>query len=83
MVKKYLLFLSIILFSTLIIDGKPSGKILHLGKYNGDFEWADESDRTNPNLMYHTQFYVNGTDCEVTGNMRKTDVKVINYQLSN
>jgi len=49
-----------------------------LGKYNGDFEWSEGFD---VNLKHHSQFYANGTECDLTGNMRKTEVKVSHSEI--
>ena len=56
-------------------DGKIVGKTLTLGLYSHDHEWREE-DRLNDALKYHSQFYTNGTECDLTGSYRKTDVKV-------
>ena len=58
-----------------ISDGKILGKILNLGEYSHDHEWREE-DRLNDALTYHSQFYTNGTECDLTGSYRKTEVKV-------
>ncbi len=82
-------FKTIILLASSLIspsDGKPSGKILNLGMYNNDYEWPEESGKegmgsasstsSDPTPKHHSQFYTNGTECDLTGNMRKTEVKV-------
>ncbi len=33
-------------------------------------------DGSGPDPKHHSQFYANGTECDLTGNMRKTEVKV-------
>ena len=63
------------------IDGRPSGAILVLGHYDHDLEWPkpDQDDGgINPasSLRHHKQFYVNGTKCDLTGELRRTEVRV-------
>ena len=70
--------------SFFVPDGKPSGKILNLGSYNNDYEWPEEEASSGAGASglgddpkHPSQFYANGTECDLTGNMRKTEVKVI------
>ncbi len=71
-------------FTDILTDGKPSGNIVDLGRYNNDYEWPEEEHASSPSSSssspykprYHSQYYLNGTECDLTGNMRKTEVKV-------
>jgi len=67
----------------LVVDGRPSGAILILGYYDHDLEWPKPDlnsgdDVINPEttLRHHKQFYANGTKCDLTGEHRKTEVRV-------
>ena len=51
-----------------------------LGHYDHDLEWPliKEGDAEDPAtaLRHHKQFYANGTKCDLTGDLRKTEVRV-------
>ena len=65
-------------------DGKPSGKIMSLGKFDRDDDWSNststaESDgksKDTPKVRYHAQWYTNGSLCDLTESMRTTEVRV-------
>lgn len=76
-------------------DGKPSGAIMKLGKYDHDFDWSQSKDIGNDvsqasshfeklhslrqskkgRPKYHSQYYVNGSTCDLTGELRKSEVR--------
>ena len=117
----------------LILDGKPSGAIMDLGRYDHDYDWGAEEEEsvnsyskfekldtskhhasrhaqgkvyhalysynTSPiydmrvyhhhftcstvtyiavKAKHHSQFYTNGSTCDLTGGHRKTEVILIN-----
>ena len=67
-------------FMILFTDGKPSGQIMILGFYDHDKDLDDEESKTEepplPRLRHHTQIYLNGSKCDLTGNLRHTEVRV-------
>ncbi|XP_068202661.1 protein OS-9-like isoform X2 [Palaemon carinicauda] len=56
-------------------DNKASGPILILGKYESEYNWKNSSETKNRLQRFHSQFYVNGTKCDVTGQPRRTEVR--------
>lgn len=61
-------------------EAKIEGEILFLGYYESEYNWEDESegqtDAEQKRLRrYHTQQYVNGTKCDISGKQRKTEVR--------
>jgi len=48
-----------------------------LGEYFSDFDWKSEKMKTSDELLshYHSQLYVNGTVCDLTGRQRLTTVR--------
>ena len=63
-----------------MVDGKPSGNIMILGFYDHDKEFEDEESKGDdpplPRLRHHTQIYLNGSQCDLTGGLRHTEVRV-------
>ncbi len=60
-------------------DGQIVGPVQSLGNFVSDREWS-EADLANDAINYHSQFYDNGTVCDITGRKRKTEVKVQHVQ---
>ena len=66
----------------LLSDGKPSGDIISLGEHESDFDWSDDQKvkakmfKKKRVQKYHTQYYVNGTQCQVINHKRDTEVRV-------
>ena len=61
-------------------DGKPSGPILHLGFYAYDKELDEDLKNSETKIKrHHTQTYSNGSQCDLTGNARETEVRVSVY----
>jgi len=57
-------------------DGKPSGPILHLGFYAYDKELDEDLKNSETKIKrHHTQTYSNGSQCDLTGNARETEVR--------
>ncbi|XP_076337640.1 uncharacterized protein LOC143239902 [Tachypleus tridentatus] len=61
-------------------DSKIVGQVMTLGNYESDYDWSNESDyseKTSGSVFrrYHSQYYVNGTSCDLTGRQRKTEVR--------
>jgi len=63
-------------------DGKPSGPVMVLGFYDHDENLDDEdllgkSGDNMPKLRrHHAQIYTNGSKCDLTGQLRRTEVRV-------
>ena len=61
-------------------DGKPSGPILILGFFDRDLELEDEKlengGTSNKVKRHHSQIFTNGSQCDLTGNPRSTEVRV-------
>ncbi|XP_059082809.1 protein OS-9-like [Tigriopus californicus] len=56
-------------------DNRPSGKIMSLGQYDHDYEWKEGEGVAG--LKHHSQFYLNGSACDLTGSLRQTEVRFI------
>ncbi|XP_071545027.1 uncharacterized protein [Panulirus ornatus] len=56
-------------------DSKASGPIIILGKYESEYNWKNSSETKNRLQRFHSQFYVNGTKCDLTGEPRRTEVR--------
>nr|XP_053633104.1 protein OS-9-like isoform X1 [Cherax quadricarinatus] len=56
-------------------DNKASGPIIILGKYESEYNWKNSSETKNRLQRFHSQFYVNGTKCDLTGVPRRTEVR--------
>lgn len=57
-------------------EGKPSGPILHLGHYDYDKELDEDLKNSETKIKrHHTQIYANGSQCDLTGNARQTEVR--------
>ena len=71
---------------TYFADGKPIGVTQILGHYESDYEWNDGDKAMDQSLpstnadaagqrKYHSQFYKNGTECDLTGHFRSSEVR--------
>ena len=61
-------------------EGKPSGPILHLGHYDYDKELDEDLKNSETKIKrHHTQIYANGSQCDLTGNPRQTEVRVSTF----
>ncbi|OWF41703.1 protein OS-9-like [Mizuhopecten yessoensis] len=66
-----------------IEDGKIVGEVTFLGYYESEFDWNNQTDQDkrvkNYNRLnrYHSQQYINGTRCDLTGRPRKTEVRFV------
>ncbi|ESO06513.1 hypothetical protein HELRODRAFT_160694 [Helobdella robusta] len=60
-----------------ISDKKISGDIIILGHYSEDFNWSDAQSAQAPEatMHYHSQQYVNGTVCDLTKSLRRTEIR--------
>ncbi|KAH9504956.1 Protein OS-9 [Bulinus truncatus] len=62
-------------------DGEIKGNIIYLGYYESDFDWNNETareDRLRSKVSmsrYHSQTYTLGTKCDLTNQMRKTEIR--------
>ena len=67
---------------TVFADGKPIGEVIDLGHHNSDFDWSNEQNikekmfKKKTIQKYHTQYYINGTECNVINHKRDTEVRV-------
>ncbi|KFM65742.1 Protein OS-9, partial [Stegodyphus mimosarum] len=62
-----------------IEDGQIIGQVLTLGLYESDYDWDNETDQEkfkHAKQRYHTQYYVNGTKCDLTGQPRNAEVRI-------
>ncbi|XP_035207021.1 protein OS-9-like isoform X3 [Stegodyphus dumicola] len=63
-----------------IEDGQIIGQVLTLGLYESDYDWDNETDQVekfkHAKQRYHTQYYVNGTKCDLTGQPRNAEVRI-------
>jgi hypothetical protein len=63
-------------------NGVIMGEKISLGSYDSDYSWANVTNenasypKTNLDLLYHEQYYENGSLCELNGKQRKTILKV-------
>jgi len=63
-------------------DGEPVGEIINLGYHDSDFDWNNEQKikakmfKKKRIQNYHTQYYVNGTICNVINHKRDSEVRV-------
>ncbi|XP_060079073.1 protein OS-9-like isoform X2 [Ylistrum balloti] len=66
-----------------IEDGKIVGDVTFLGYYESEFDWNNNTDQDkrvkNYNRLnrYHSQQYINGSRCDLTGRPRKTEVRFV------
>ncbi|XP_076054209.1 uncharacterized protein LOC143032884 isoform X2 [Oratosquilla oratoria] len=56
-------------------DNKAQGPILILGKYESEYNWKNSTETKNRLQRFHSQFYVNGTKCDITGEPRRAEVR--------
>ncbi|XP_042210793.1 protein OS-9-like [Homarus americanus] len=56
-------------------DNKATGPIIILGKYESEYNWRNSSETKNRLQRFHSQFYVNGTKCDLTTEPRRTEVR--------
>ena len=60
-----------------VTEGRPSGKILVLGNYDHDQEWSEtQKSSKDAKVSHHSQYYTNGTLCDLTGGYRKAEIRV-------
>ena len=66
-------------------DGRPHEPIMVLGFYDHDKEWTEEEEELENKasggdpgkiVKHHSQMYSNGSKCDLTGNLRHTEVRV-------
>ncbi|CAG2184511.1 OS9 [Mytilus edulis] len=65
-----------------IEDGKILGDIVYLGYYDSEKDWSEREESYNKLNRYHSQSYVNGSKCDLTGDKRKTEVRPIHTSVS-
>lgn len=64
-------------------DGRIVGNVIMLGYYESEFDWKNETNMEiksrNKNRLnrYHSQQYINGSKCDLTGKARKTEVRFL------
>uniref|UniRef100_T1J0C5 Protein OS-9 n=1 Tax=Strigamia maritima TaxID=126957 RepID=T1J0C5_STRMM len=61
-------------------DSKVTGPEIILGHFESEFDWNNETQGENAKnhlQRYHSQYYVNGSQCEVTGEFRRTEVRFL------
>lgn len=67
-----------------IEDGKIVGEVTFLGYYESEYDWNNTTDQQDKKVKnynrlnrYHSQQYINGTRCDLTGRPRKTEVRFV------
>nr|KAG5698148.1 hypothetical protein BaRGS_001743 [Batillaria attramentaria] len=64
-------------------EGKIRGNIIYLGHFESDFDWANETLRESrvrskiASGRYHSQYYTNGSKCDLTGSGRRGEVRYL------
>uniref|UniRef100_A0A1W7RA13 Protein OS-9 n=1 Tax=Hadrurus spadix TaxID=141984 RepID=A0A1W7RA13_9SCOR len=62
-------------------DSNIVGNVITLGIYDSDFDWDNETNREqsseNHQKRYHSQFYNNGTKCDLTGLPRNAEIRFV------
>lgn len=56
-------------------DSRPTGQIMILGLYDHDEDLEPDDPDKKLHRRYHSQIYTNGSQCDLTGNARKTEVR--------
>ncbi|GFY53858.1 protein OS-9 [Trichonephila inaurata madagascariensis] len=62
-----------------IEDGQIIGQVITLGLYDSDYDWSNDTDQEkfkHVKQRYHSQWYVNGTKCDLTGQPRTAEVRL-------
>ncbi|CAL1297062.1 unnamed protein product [Larinioides sclopetarius] len=62
-----------------IEDGQIIGQVITLGLYDYDYDWNNDTDQEkfkHVKQRYHSQYYVNGTKCDLTGQPRSAEVRL-------
>ena len=53
-----------------------------LGHYDHDQDWSETPKSSkDAKVPHHSQFYTNGTICDLTGGYRKTEIRVSAIQI--
>ncbi|KAL8570966.1 hypothetical protein ACOMHN_037826 [Nucella lapillus] len=66
-----------------IEDGQIRGNVMYLGHFQSDFDWKNETLRESrvrskiASGRYHSQYYTNGSKCDLTGKGRETEVRYL------
>ncbi|XP_072263351.1 protein OS-9 isoform X2 [Pyxicephalus adspersus] len=63
-----------------IEESEVKGDILYLGYYQSEFDWNNETAKASKHhrlKRYHSQMYVNGSRCDLTGKTRETEVRFV------
>ncbi|KAI0232266.1 hypothetical protein LSAT2_017379 [Lamellibrachia satsuma] len=59
-------------------EGKIHGEVIYLGHYESEYDWNNASAKQANRLnRYHSQRYVNGSECDLTGKARQTEVRFV------
>ncbi|NXD74785.1 OS9 protein, partial [Eolophus roseicapillus] len=67
-------------FWPLTVESEIKGDILFLGYYQSAFDWDDETAKASKQhrlKRYHSQSYVNGSRCDLTGRAREAEVRFL------
>ncbi|RMC22577.1 hypothetical protein DUI87_00415 [Hirundo rustica rustica] len=64
-------------------ESEIKGDVLVLGYYQSAFDWDDEAAKVRSKQhqlrRYHSQSYVNGSRCDLTGRRREAEVRYVQY----
>nr|CAH8856990.1 unnamed protein product [Trichobilharzia regenti] len=63
-------------------EGSRKSSETLLGVYERDYDWDNSSQNENK-PKYHSQFYINGSVCDITGKHRKSEVQFLCSDTSN
>ena len=51
-----------------------------LGYFDNDYKWVNGGEGSRQKRgRYHSQFYANGSKCDLTGDLRSVEIKVSNF----
>uniref|UniRef100_A0A3B4C8C4 Endoplasmic reticulum lectin n=1 Tax=Pygocentrus nattereri TaxID=42514 RepID=A0A3B4C8C4_PYGNA len=61
-------------------DSEIKGDVLFLGYFESEFDWTNETAKATKQhklKRYHSQFYVNGSKCDLNGSPRESEVRFV------
>uniref|UniRef100_A0AAR2J168 Endoplasmic reticulum lectin n=1 Tax=Pygocentrus nattereri TaxID=42514 RepID=A0AAR2J168_PYGNA len=67
-------------FLFIFSDSEIKGDVLFLGYFESEFDWTNETAKATKQhklKRYHSQFYVNGSKCDLNGSPRESEVRFV------
>ncbi|XP_077430091.1 protein OS-9 isoform X4 [Vanacampus margaritifer] len=61
-------------------DSEIKGDVLFLGYFESEFDWSNETAKASKQhrlKRFHSQTYVNGSKCDISGNPREAEVRFV------